>query len=410
MGPPDRIPQRDVDILRGLAERKAEIAALPVQQERSAHRRALNNLNVVTPLVTILSGQTPWDEIEVEEALALHTEHPVARGLERQLRREQYMWDHMQCHMVVGAGMGCPIAVRDTGFGLPVREATIRHSDSVSSHHYEPQITCEADVAKIKDPVVTVDWEATERNLQRLRRIFDGILTVNIGRLGGGWFAPWDLLVQWYGVQESLMDMIVRPDLVHATMDRLVSAYCRRLDQWEALHLLGPAGDADDFPRDDFDPDNVIAADCWTSGAAQIFDSVSPEMHEEFAVRHERRWTDRFGLLYYGCCEPLHHKVPMLRETMRNLRKISMSPWADLDVAARNVGTDFVVAFKPNPAHVAGTTWDPGLVRDYLRESLARLRGCVVEVVLKDISTVCHEPRRLWEWADIATEVAEEYS
>jgi hypothetical protein len=27
-------------------------------------------------------------------------------------------------------------------------------------------------------------------------------------------------------------------------------------------------------------------------------------MHEEFALQYEKRWLERFGLTYYGCCEP----------------------------------------------------------------------------------------------------------
>ena len=33
-----------------------------------------------------------------------------------------------------------------------------------------------------------------------------------------------------------------------------------------------------------------------------------------------------------------------------------------------------------------------------------------VELIMKDISTVRYDPQRLWEWAAIASEVAEEYS
>ena len=38
---------------------------------------------------------------------------------------------------------------------------------------------------------------------------------------------------------------------------------------------------------------------------------------------------------------------------------------------------------------------------------LDKTRGCVVEVIMKDISTVRDEPRRLREWADIAMDVVQ---
>ena len=38
-----------------------------------------------------------------------------------------------------------------------------------------------------------------------------------------------------------------------------------------------------------------------------------PEMQWEFAVKHDLRWLERWGLVYYGCCEPLDLKIDVLR-------------------------------------------------------------------------------------------------
>jgi hypothetical protein len=43
--------------------------------------------------------------------------------------------------------------------------------------------------------------------------------------------------------------------------------------------------------------------------------------------------------------------------------------------------------------------------RRELGEALEKSRGCVVEVIMKDISTVRDEPRRLSEWAVMDAEV-----
>jgi hypothetical protein len=91
-----------------------------------------------------------------------------------------------------------------------------------------------------------------------------------------------------------------------------------------------------------------------------------------------------------------------------NLRKISMSPWIDIDVAAENVGTDYVFSYKPNPAVLTDDGWNPAHVRRDLRALLKRLQGMHVELIMKDISTVCYKPERLWEWTRIAAEVAAE--
>ena len=130
-------------------------------------------------------------------------------------------------------------------------------------------------------------------------------------------------------------------------------------------------------------------------------------MHKEFELDYARRWYSRFGLVYYGCCEPLHEKIDLVR-TIPHLRKISMSPWADVERGAERIGRDFVFSRKPNPAFVAGETWAPAVVEKDLRETLASCKrhGCPTEFILKDISTVRYQPQRLWEWAETAMRVA----
>jgi hypothetical protein len=85
-----------------------------------------------------------------------------------------------------------------------------------------------------------------------------------------------------------------------------------------------------------------------------------------------------------------------------------MSPWVNFPVAVKNVAKRFVFAWKPNPALLAYEKWDPGLIRNDIREKLALAAeaGCSVEIHLKDLSTVRNEPRRLTEWNRIAKEEA----
>ncbi|NLF01769.1 MAG: hypothetical protein GX601_12410, partial [Anaerolineales bacterium] len=147
----------------------------------------------------------------------------------------------------------------------------------------------------------------------------------------------------------------------------------------------------------------------WGNATAQIFSIVSPEMHWEFALKHEMRWLERWGLTYYGCCEPLDIKMGILRR-IPNLRKVSMSPWIDTERAVAEVATDYVFSRKPTPAVFAEDRWRPELARQQLREFLDVARGCRIELVMKDISTVRYQPQRLWEWERIAMEMAEAYA
>ena len=52
------------------------------------------------------------------------------------------------------------------------------------------------------------------------------------------WFTPWDYLIRWWGIEEAMIDMVDRPDLVHAAYERMVDAWMTELDQFEAQNLL----------------------------------------------------------------------------------------------------------------------------------------------------------------------------
>lgn len=413
-----KIPEHDRAILRKLAEEWAQIAALPVQKQNVEGWKRLNRLEKGKPMVWI--NEIPWHEMNVDGELELQTRDEFCRVHEWTLRSTIYKWNHLRADMVVESTFYCPLVIHDTGFGITEDVDIVRtdEASSVVSRRFHVQIQEEADLNKIKMPQVTYDAETTERNCQRLVDLFGDILPIEKRGATGFWFAPWDELVRWWGVQQALTDLVLRRELVHQAMERLVSAYLRRLDQYEELNLLslnnnnvrvgsGGLGYVDELPQPDFDPTRVRPTDLWGCATAQIFSAVSPEMHGEFALQYEIRWLERFGLNYYGCCEPLHQKIDLLR-SVPNLRKISMSPWVDIGEAAQKMGDQYVFSYKPNPAVLAGDDWQPERARRELRETLEKTRGCVAEIIMKDISTVRYEPQRLWEWADIAMEVTAE--
>jgi len=417
--PSDAIPAEDRRVLRELGKRIADIAALPVQQERRALWARLNELRSARPMVWLF--EVPWNEMEVGDELTVRSTSPWCKGIEYDFRRKLYQWDHMQGDMVVEPVFFVGPALRDTGFGMSEKVDVARTdpTSSVVSRHYHIQIQDEADIAKIQIPQITLDEEAWERNLLLYTELFDGVLPVRKGGVRGTSIAPWDLLVRLTGVGEVLEDMCTRPAYVHKVIDHLTRAYTHRLDRYEQLNVLalnnetysgGGYQHTAELPPPDYDPSRVRPRDMWGRTMSQIFSAVSPAMHEEFALQYECRWLNRFGLTYYGCCEPLDRKVGILRRNVPSLRKISMSPWIDLDIAAEAVGTDFVFSWKPNPEVLAHDDWDPDFVRRDMRRTLSRLQGLHVEIIMKDISTVRHDPPRLWHWARIATEVAAEFA
>jgi hypothetical protein len=423
--PPQKI--RDIslgraekDTLRKLAQDIAVIAALPVHREKAGLWRKLNDLEPVRPLVWI--NEIPWHEMNVEDELTLRTVHSWARGLETRLRRTLYQWRHMPGDMIVSGFIECPLAIHSTDFGI-IEDVDIARTDAASeifSRHFHIQIKEPEDIAKIHMPVVTHDEESTETAFTAMEKLFGDIIPVRKVGQTHIWFTPWDYLIRWWGVEEAMIDLVERPDMVNAAVKRMVDAWMIELDQFVARNLLsldcentrigsGGYGYTEDLPGSSYEPARVLPANMWGCSNAQIFSDVSPDMHWEFALRHDLRWLERWGLTYYGCCEPLDKKIHLLRR-IPNLRKISASPWNDFPRIIDEIKGDYVLSYKPSPAIFVDEAWNPKKARSLLDGVLDPARSITnVEIIMKDISTVRYKPERLWDWARIAMETAEEH-
>ena len=111
-----------------------------------------------------------------------------------------------------------------------------------------------------------------------------------------------------------------------------------------------------------YDPERPRAKDMWMFGLAQMFSTVSPRMFREYEVDYASPICARFGLVYYGCCDPLDRKLAEVR-LLPGVRKVSMSPWVDQELGARQIGADYVFSRKPIPAFLAEDRFDPVRVR-----------------------------------------------
>ena len=417
------ISAKDKEILRTLAKEVAEIASLPQQQETIRKWKLLNDMKQVRPMVYIF--EIPWWEINrVDEEMFLKTEDERVRKMEEKLRMTLYLWKHVPMDMVVEPYYTVPKCIVHNlfDFGLEVERDLIPFDGGtgVPSSHYIPQIKDEADIEKIKTPEIWCNYKEAEKEYEWASEILNGIMPVKKQGHTAFGFAPWDLLVMFCGPEQLLLDLAMRPDYIHKLIDRLVTAYCDMLDQMLKLNIFSTGGEyhtvggglsfTDQLPQPDCNPDSIRLCDLWGRAMAQIFSEVSPAMHEEFAIQYEKRYLNRAGLVYYGCCEPLHNKVEIVAKHIPKLRKISMSPWVNIKKGYEATEGRFVFSFKPNPAFLATKDrWDKESARKQIQELLDITKGKNVEIILKDISTVCHQPHRLWEWAEMVMEMVRKY-
>ena len=404
--------QQDRQTLRELGKRYAEIAALPIQQERKALWRANNDLKPARPPVYM--DQLPWHELAQAPEMRLVCQDPFLRQVEQRLREVLYRHDHFPCDMVVEPRIDLPRHISGLKFGqrIHARALAVDPRNDVQSHAYEDILSREEDLALLEEDQVVADLALDLRRQALLQDIFADILPV---RLRGVMVMAniWDNLTQMRNQEDLLVDLIERPDFVRRSVIRLrdiTMDAIRQLEhlglldnQMEYVHCTGAYTDNLESPGEG----PVGARHVWGYGMSQIFSIVSPRMHEEFDIDLLKPMYEMFGLFYYGCCEPLHNKVDMLRK-VKNIRKVSVSPWADVAVAAQALGRDYVLSFKAHPAYIAnGRFEDEQIRRDLIKARQAcEQTGTPCEFILKDVSAVQGRLDFLDRWHDLAMEVA----
>ena len=396
--------KNDVKVLRELAMQYAAAAADHRNEDNLILHRNVNDLKMTRPVVLI--DEHPWHELNHDGSLTLQCEDPFLRGYENHFRRTLYKWRYMPADMIISRELKVGKVVHSTPTGLEIDEKILAEGNGnhIVAHEYHDILKTEEDLDRIAMPVYTYDEAETKRKYQIIGDILGDLLPVRIAGSNPSIYL-WDWLSQLRGVTSLLEDLVERPEFSHACAKKFAEINKSTFEQFEALNLLDahptyihctPAT-ASDLPGEGFDGEHVRLKDIWGRGTAQIFGSVSPNMHDEFEIEYVKDILGQFGLVYYGCCEPLHNKIHIV-EKIPNVRKIGCTPWADVDIAAERIGKKYVLSSKPNPANIA--RYDRDTVIKEITQTLdaCRRNGCAVDITLKDISSGGGGPQNLMDW------------
>lgn len=397
-------------ILRDLAKQVADIASLSVMAERRELWKKHNSLQPVRPMILIFP-EGSWGELLPQSVLKC--EDGQARGIEWNLRSRIYYHEHFQDDTVVEKEWIVSKAIHNSGWGLSAQH--IPSTEARGSWHFDPVIKEPSDLKKLKIPEITHDEAASERNLTQAQELFGDILDVKQKGVAHISFHLMNLYTGLRGLEEVMLDMYENPGMLHDAMSFFEEGHRHIIQQYVDMNLLslnndityqntGGVGYTDELPKPGFDPGRVRLCDMWGSAESQEMAQVSPKLHAEFALQYEKRLLEPFALTGYGCCEDLTRKLDDVF-TIPNIRRISISPWADVDVCAEKLQNKYIFSWKPHPAHLVGD-FNTELIRDYIQHTVDVAKDCVLEMVLKDTHTCQHHPERFDQWTQIARELA----
>jgi len=408
----------ETNILRKLAFEYCLIANDSRNHENIKLHTAVNDLKQIRPVVLI--DELPWNEMNIDDELTLRCTEPYLREIEWFLRTNIYKHKHMPADMVVTPFIPVGKVIQSTGIGISIDEERLATDtgNNIVSHKYKDILQTEEDLEKIKLPVITYNSEETMKRYELVGEILGDIMPVKLTGCEAFYTGPWDRISEYRGVTNTMIDLADRPEFMHKLVQKLTEVELSKLEQYEALDLFEAnpyklhctAALNSDLPGKSYDGTKLTRKDIWGRGFAQPFASVSKAMHEEFDIEYMIKMVGQCGLVYYGCCEPLDKKIDIV-EKIPNLRKISITPWADINVAAEAIGSKYVIASKPNPSAVSVNVLDKENLKREIHTIIdaCKRNNCSCDIVLKDISTCCNRPENIFEWEKVVMDMVKSY-
>lgn len=403
----------DKKILQELAGTYMEITSSKRQKQLREEWRRHNSLKKGRPLIVC-----SWDEGSnlagelFRDELCCHS--PELRGQELFLRNSIYhstMGDDWlyEPFLVVDAVKKMPPA-GDWGYAP---ERTRIEQAFVT----EPFVKNTEDIKKLVRIDHVIDEEQTLLLREFYEEVFDGTINICINRRPFyAHFGISDLstsLAEILGYENMMIAMLEEPELVHAVLRFMQNAVLTQIGQANENGDFTPRGGwwesegtpyCEELKDPVWDNRKCTSKELWGFFASQEFTVISPDMFDEFMLQYQMPIMEKYGLVSYGCCENLTNKIKVLKK-IPNLRRIGITPTANVASCAEQIQRDYVFALRPNPAMVCAD-YDRRSVYNQMKSCMEEARGTCFDVMLKDVSTVQNEPSRLFEWVKIAQEIA----
>lgn len=397
----------DHQILRQLATRWMEIAHWPVMAERRRLWRAAKDLRAERPMVNFetatLENYLSSDELLCSDEDLRQFEHMMRW----QIRHAEEVGDDF----VLEPYYRMPWQIQSTSFGVDI---TGHHAQDTTGanlgYSFTHPIKTTADLAKLQPRQWQVDRHKSETQAALLADIIADILPVQMGGVIYQHAALTQDAYKLIGNDNLLSWPYDEPEALHQLMsflrdDRLV--YFNWLEKEKLLGLnnnwtfIGSAcGYTSDLPQADFNG-TVRLTDQWCWMESQETTMHSPEMFGEFFLPYMAQVANLFGLVYYGCCEPVHDRWAQIALAIPRVRAVSVSCWCNMQQVAEAFGRNYLFSRKPNPAPMSGMNPDWEMLEDDLDDTLATAANCNLEIIFRDVYRIHGDRPRLRHWVEL---------
>ena len=404
------ISDQDRDVLRKLAERVANLASKDSEKEKIKLWKDHNALRTTRPVI-FCDPENGWNEIITSDIL--ECKGSLAQRWEVALRKELFWGEEIKDDKPIETYFNLGYTYLETDWAGESK--LVESGKEGGSYVWDAPIKSLEDVKKIKIPEIIIDYETTQQALELAKDVFDGLLEA---RLKGIWWWGFGFtldLVKLIGLSNMFILFYDNPELIHRVNQIINEGYLKKLDFLIKNNLISPNNDgtyvgsgglgySDELPARDFDGSNLRLIDMWGFAESQESSEVSPEMFEEFLFKYQLPLIKKFGLACYGCCEPLDKRWHILKK-IPNLRRVSVSHWADHKKMAQYLENKYIYSMKPTPADLAVPEMNKDYIQKKMQKELEITKGCIIEIIMKDNHTLGNNPENLINWVKIVREL-----
>jgi hypothetical protein len=290
-----RLPQHDIDVLRGLAERKMRLAFDPINLERKAQWYRHDAGEAGRPMILAEAGGVVPDPV-------LECAHPWARGVESGLRFEQYQFDVLRDDHVIEPYLNTNWKIEAGDYGVQSVQHKADNDGRLGARRWDPPIKdLDRDWDKLKPRTFSVDRRATFDEMEKLETAFGASAPI---RLRGGFW--WTLgmtitAIDLIGMENLMLFMFDNPAGLHRLMAFLRDDHLACAEWLENNGLLslnnendyigsGSEGHTRALPQPDWQPGAPVRLkDLWVLLESQETVGVGPDLFEEFIFPYQHQ-------------------------------------------------------------------------------------------------------------------------
>lgn len=413
------ITKNERSYLRDLAKKQLEYSKLSIMEERTRNWYANNGLKGEKPMVVVEHG--PFRD-ELFPKLFCKSEPAIA--IEKEILSHTANFEMINDDKVVPDYflVNRKIKMKELDQDRVVHHAKDTKGRELGYSHEHPITDLKRDFKKLKKSIYSYDDNGTKEYYLFMQDLLGDILDVKITNNTLLWFMSFTArAVNIMGLERLMYSILDYPEETIKLFDFILEDSFEYMDWQEKNGLLtldngnsragaGSYGFTDELPSEQFKKTgNITTKDIWGNMNSQESVGLSPAMYKEFIFPIFKKAAERFGLVYYGCCEPVHEIWESCVSTLANLRKVSISPWCDEDYMGEALrGTDVIYSRKPSPNYLGVGTFDEVAFTEYMKKTMVAARGCHAEIIFRDIYTLTNDNTKAGKAVKIVRQLIED--